>query len=258
MTADYSRELEIAKTLASEAGKIMLQYFDGDQQIEIKDDGSPVTIGDKQINTFVIARLKEAFPDDGIVGEEESTDNYGMGRKWLCDPIDGTRAYTWGLPSAMFSLALVVDGRPQVGVAYDPFLDRLYTGIVGQGSYCNGQKLAVSDSAMPGATIAVTGNLQNIINEPDYIKAITDTGAGLASFDGGVYKSTLVARGRLPGYIGKGSGPYDIAAAEVIVVEAGGKVTGLDGKQLDYAKDFQGVLVTNGIIHDQLVAVLSR
>ena len=94
----------------------MRQYFDIDQEGEWKDDGTPVTIADTAINRLVIERIVEAFPEDGVIGEEESNTEYGMGRKWFCDPIDGTKAYTWGVATAMFSLGLVVDGVPVAGV----------------------------------------------------------------------------------------------------------------------------------------------
>lgn len=256
--SDYAKERDIATSIANEAGKIMLRYFDGDQQQETKSDGSPVTIADKQINQMVIAKLTTAFPDDGIVGEEESTATYGMGRKWLCDPIDGTKSYIWGIPTAMFSLALVIDGQPIVGVAYDPFLDRMYTGVKGQGSYSNGQKLTVASQSLGQGSVAFTGNVERIIAEPELTKKVAATGAGMVAIDGAVYKATAIARGRLVAYIGQGCSPYDVAAADVIVSEAGGKMTDLDGKPLDYARNFMGVLVTNGVTHDAVIKILTN
>lgn len=252
----YSKELEIATAIAHEAGAVMLHYFDADQQRETKSDGTPVTIADKQINHMVIERLSAAFPEDGIVGEEESTSSYGPGRKWLCDPIDGTKSFVWGVPTAMFSLALVIDGRPVVGVAYDPFLDKLYTGITGQGSYCNGKKLHVSEQPLGPGAVAVTGSLEKIFANPQLARRVAATGSDLIAIDGAVYKATLIARGRLAAYIGHGCGPYDVAAVEVIVCEAGGKITDLYGEQLNYAQDFTGVLVTNGVDHTKIVKLL--
>lgn len=107
------RELEVAKSIALKAGEVMRQYFYDGQQKVIKDDGTPLTIADTTINRMVIEKLAKEFPEDGTIGEEESTTDYGQGRKWICDPIDGTKAYTWGVPTAMFSLALVVDGAPK-------------------------------------------------------------------------------------------------------------------------------------------------
>lgn len=255
---DYSRELEIASQIAKAAGVVMLEFFDADQHQELKQDGSPVTIADKTVNQLVIDELQKAFPDDGVVGEEASTASYGAGRKWLCDPIDGTKSYIWGVPTAMFSLALVVDGRPKVGVAYDPFLNKLYTAIEGQGSFCNGQRLAVSQQPLQDGWVAFSGTLERVINNLETAARVKAISAGAAVFDGGVYKCTLVARGRLPAYIGQGCSPYDVAAAELIVTEAGGSVTDLKGALLDYSQDFKGVLVSNGVDHDKLVAVLTK
>ena len=166
--SSYSKEIAIAKALALKAGKIMLKYFDGDQKVYIKSDNTPVTVADISINKLVIKELKKAFPKDGIIGEEESTTEYGQGRKWFCDPIDGTAGYTWGTPTAMFSLSLVIDGKSVVGVAYDPFLKKLYYGIKGKGSFCNGKKLKVSDIGLNGGIMAVTGSAK-LLNKLEYI-----------------------------------------------------------------------------------------
>ena|SRR3989344_2868092 len=146
--SDYSKELAAARGIAQKAGVIMRTYFEeSDLLVERKEDDSPLTKADLEINQLVIRELNGEF-DDGIVGEEESTAEYGMGRRWICDPIDGTRAFTWGVPTAMFSLGLAVDGVPVVGVAYDPFLDRLYEAAQGRGSYCNGISMHVSSKGI--------------------------------------------------------------------------------------------------------------
>jgi fructose-1,6-bisphosphatase/inositol monophosphatase family enzyme len=151
--------LEFAKGLAKQAGQIMLDYFDGDQQVEIKADNSPVTIADKTINDLVINEIAKAYPDHGVVGEEASTDKQDQEYVWFCDPVDGTKAFTWGLPTAMFSLALVTKGRPVMGVAYDPFLKRMFTAVKGQGAFCNGEKISVSSLDLyTGVRAATAGN----------------------------------------------------------------------------------------------------
>lgn len=255
---DYSRELDIASQIAKLAGKVMLDYFDTDQHQEMKQDGSPVTIADKTVNQLVIDELQKAFPEDGVVGEEASTASYGAGRKWLCDPIDGTKSYIWGVPTAMFSLALVVDGRPVVGVAYNPFLDKLYTAIAGKGSFCNGQHLAVSQQPLKDGWVAFSGTVERVMDNPDMVRRVKAISAGAAVFDGGVYKCIMVASGRMPAYIGQGCGPYDVAAAELIVTEAGGKMTNIYGQPLDYSHDFTGVVVSNNVEHEKLVAILTN
>lgn len=254
----YEKELQVARDIARKAGDIMLHYFDGDQQRVIKSDGSPVTIADTSINSLVIAELAKEFPEDGVIGEEESNTEYGMGRKWFCDPIDGTKAFTWGIPTAMFSLALVVDGRPVVGVAYDPFLNRMYTGIVGQGSSCNDQKLSVNNDGLDGGIVAMTSSVTEIVTNPVYVQKLRNAGSQLALFSGAVYKSVLVARAKTVGYFESKVNAHDMAAVEVIVAEAGGKVTGFAGEQLNYSKPFKGAVVSNGLVHDELLSSISQ
>lgn len=250
--SDYKHELETAIIIAQKAGNIMRKYFDGDQQQEIKTDGSPVTIADKEINQLVIEMLSNSFPDDGVIGEEESNSSHGMGRKWICDPVDGTKAYTWGVPTATFSLGLAIDGKPVVGVVYDPFLDRLYTAIKGSGSFCNGIRLEVSDIALDTGIVAVASDVKEITQLP-YINKIPKP----ITFSGPIYKSVLVAKGKFVGFVEAGPTDHDMIAAQVIVEEAGGKVTDLRGEQLDYSAPFAGVIVSNGKVHDELVEIVN-
>ena len=251
-TPTYSKELAVAKKIAAKSGKIMLKYFDNDQAVEVKGDKSLVTIADKLINTMVIKELRKVFPKDIVIGEEESTGEYGMGRRWICDPIDGTAGYVWGTPTAMFSIALVVDGVPVVGVLYDPFLKLLYTGVKGGKSFCNKKVLKVSNKQMNKGIFGLTGSVKHL-DERKYWSALKTSGARFAAFSGAVYKYALIARGRLVGYIEAGLNPHDVAASHVILENAGGKVTDLYGKPLDYTKPFKGAIASNGVVHDTLV-----
>lgn len=251
----FDKELQVAKNIALMAGKIMNEYFDGDQQKEHKADGSEVTIADTKINRMAIEELTKHF-DYGIVGEEESTAEYGDGYRWFCDPIDGTKAFVMGIPTSMFSLGLVIDGQPVLGVTYDPCQDKLYYGVRGEGSYCNNKKLRVSSEGLEGNFVGITSHLENVLQNPDYVKNLLNMGAKPNSSCGAVYKGCLVASGKFVGYSESGTHAHDIAAIQVIIEEAGGKVTGLDGKPLDYTKPFRGVVASNGITHEQILEAL--
>lgn len=252
----YAKELKVAKKIAKKAGKIMLKYFDADQSVEVKADKSVVTIADKLINDMTIKELAKAFPNDGVIGEEQSTSTYGMGRKWFCDPIDGTSGYVWGTPTAMFSLGLVIDGVPVFGAAHDPFLDRFYYGIKGKGSYCNGKKLQVSDKDIDGSYFAASGSVKHLITRK-YIPVLRDLGVRFACFSGAVNKSCLIAKGKFVAYVEEGVNAHDVAAVHVIVEEAGGKVTDTKGGQLDYSKPVKGAVVTNGRVHDRILQIIN-
>lgn len=254
----YTNELEQAKSLAREAGEIMRQYFDGNQEMTIKEDHSPLTIADTKINRLVIERLEAVFPDDGVIGEEESTVEFGMGRIWFCDPIDGTSAFTWGVPTAMFSLALVIDGRPVVGVCYEPMLDKLYWAVAGEGAYCNGRRLSVNTQTLEMGLLGIISDAYRLRHEAPYIDTLIDRHVNLAPFYGAVAKCVRIAEGRLAGYLEEYVSAHDVAASQVIVTEAGGRMTGLDGNEIDYSRPFKGVIVSNGIVHDELVRIVGE
>ncbi|HXY18145.1 MAG TPA: inositol monophosphatase [Candidatus Nitrosopolaris sp.] len=246
-------KLEFAQGLARKAGQIILDYFKADQKISYKTDNTPVTVADKLINSHVIERIAQTYPDHGVVGEEESTERTDQENVWICDPIDGTKAFTWGLPTAMFSLALVTEGRPVLGAAYDPFLDRMFTGIHGQGAFCNGEQLSVSKDNLQTGIMAATAEIEKFRTER--YKYILDRGIRLAVFSGFVYKMCLVAEGRLVGHTEDNVGRHDIAAMDVIIQEAGGRVTDFADKPLDYSRPFKGTVVSNGVVHDELLKI---
>lgn len=252
---EYSKEIKAAKRIALQAGEIILRYFDEEQGVEIKEDNSPVTKADLLVNELVIAELSKTFPQDGVIGEEESTTIYGQGRKWLCDPIDGTAGYIWGTPTAMFSLALVIDGEPVIGVVYDAFLKRMYVGVVGGGSYCNEKILKVSEKGLKGGHVAVTASVTRL-KTLNYVSNLQKLGVHLPVFSGAVYKSCLVAKGKFEGYIEGSVSAHDMAAVQVIVEEAGGNVTDTKGQRLDYSKPFKGAIVSNGRVHEELISAV--
>ena len=255
---NLSTELAVAKIIANKAGTIMLEYFDGDQKTEIKHDGSPVTIADKLINSMVIEELRLAFPADIVIGEEESTGEYGSGRRWFCDPIDGTKGYTWGTPTAMFSLGLVIDGTPVLGVTYDPFLDRIYWATRGSGAFCNSQPIHVSADTLATGTLAISSTVQEVRRGLPYLDSLLDSSVKTASFSGAVYKMMLVARGKMVGYTEAGVNAHDMAASQVIIEEAGGIVTDASGNTYDYTKPFRGTLSSNGVVHSELVEIIGH
>ena len=135
--------LEFAKDIAYQAGKIMIKYFNQNNRASYKGDKTIVTIADKEINSYLIARVKERYPTHAIDGEEEQEGKSNF--VWVCDPIDGTAMYARHIPVAVFSLALVIDGIPNIGVVYDPFTDNLYSAIKGKGAYKNNEKIYVNN-----------------------------------------------------------------------------------------------------------------
>jgi fructose-1,6-bisphosphatase/inositol monophosphatase family enzyme len=250
--------LNFAKQLAEQAGEIMLTYFKLGVEHETKSDATPITIADTQINKMVIDAVAEQYPLQSVLGEEESSDATDTEFLWVCDPIDGTIPFTLGIPTSLFSLALVQNGVPVLGVLYDPYLKRMFTAIKGQGAYMNGEKLQVSTEVSPKGYTTFPVVQYGVTDTAGLVgEAIRD---GLRSFSLCciTYESVLVASGQVAGAVFPGKTPWDIAAVKVIVEEAGGKVTDLYGNEQRYDRSISGAIVSNGAMHDQLVGLVKK
>ncbi len=251
--------LDFAKSLAYDAGVIMRHYYESSEKgIETKADKSPVTAADKEINDLLITRVAQTYPEHGVLGEEASSFDKGQANVWVCDPIDGTAGFILGLPTAMFSLAFVEDGKPTIAVAYDPFAERLFTAIQGQGAFCNSKPIKVSDHGIKGAIVAGPSSASGVLREQELYKDLIARGAIIPAFSGNVFKCTMIAEGKLHGRIFGGPGAHDIAAVKLLVEEAGGKVTDLEGNQQLYDRPINGAIISNGVIHDDLIAAANQ
>ncbi len=252
---DYDELLAFAVTLAQQAGTVMLAYFNKrDKDIQIKSDESPVTAADKQINQMVIDAVHSRYSTHGILAEEGSS-NAERPLLWVCDPIDGTKNFIQGIPTAAFSLAFVVDGIAQIGVIHDPFQSKTYAAVRGKQTTVNGKPVRVSDKTLlNGAQVAVTSSYRQLIERQVFIERLRTDKAEPVLVPGNVFKSTLVTSGFIDGYIFPGRSSHDVAAAKVIVESAGGKVTDLYGEEQRYDGAIFGAIISNGLIHQELVA----
>ena len=252
-TSDYSSQLAFAKDLALQAGGIMRQYFWGnDQQVTQKADTTLVTVADTTINQLVIDQVNARFPQHGVRGEEASV-RLDSNELWVCDPIDGTNGFTTGEPTAVFSLAYVVDGVPTVAVTLDPFQNRLYSAVKGQGTLCNDEPVHVSQRDVQGALIAGPGSFGEIDRTIDLFRALRDAGMRVRMFGGAVFKGNLIADGRMDGFVFPHRGAHDMAALKLIIEEAGGKMTDIEGNEQRYDQPLRGAVASNGVIHEHLL-----
>lgn len=256
----YDTELEFAKKLARAAGEIMRRNFVAGSVREWKEDTTPVTVTDTVINRLVIEKVAETFPDHNVVGEEESRQG-SSDMTWVCDPVDGTMPFSHGLPISTFSLALTADGRPVLGVVYDPFMDRLFYAATGQGAFLNDQKITVSDNGLQNALIDAEGfpSTKPVLDAgPELVSKLRAKGANVVSLWSIILPTALVAAGELTATIFNVTKPEDGAAIKVIVEEAGGCVTDLFGNEQRYDRPVRGFIASNGTVHDELVELLSE
>jgi len=248
----YDVYLEFAKDLAYKAGKVLRDNFDtsvATDTVELKKDSSPVTKVDKAINQLVIESVRERFPDHGVRGEEADSGDGTEEYQWLCDPLDGTRPYILGIPCSTFMLALTRQGEVLVAVIYEPHFDKLYYAIKGGGAFCNGQPIHVSSQSLQGNSVLAGASTYK------YAKGLVEAGAKLEPISGGGYKAVMIADGRGMATMRAGSDFHDVGPSALIIEEAGGMVTGIDGASLVYDKPIGGIIMSNGVDHDKLVAI---
>lgn len=255
----YQQYLNFAKEIAKKAGEIMLKYFNQDNGSNYKGDKTIVTLADAEINSYLIEQVKAKYPKHAVDGEEEQfgKSNY----VWVCDPVDGTAMYARHVPVAVFSLALVVDGEPVVGVVYDPFTDNLYTAIKGEGAYRNNKKISVNDYLLEDIRTychcdmwpKAKYNICEVFKELRKKTRLNDIGSITRA-------SCLVATGdySLTIFTGTEHKHCDIAAVKVIVEEAGGKVTDLFGNEQRYDQSIRGAIISNGKVHDEVVELIKK
>jgi myo-inositol-1(or 4)-monophosphatase len=250
--------VDFAKDLANQAGEIMLQHFQVGVANDIKEHegNTPVTIADKTINTLVIEAVKKAYPSHAVIGEEESYRQENAEYVWVCDPIDGTVPFVMGMPTNVFSLAMLdsKDGQPVIAVVYDPYMKRTYWATKNGGAFLNGLPIhvnAVSD--MSQAMIGGSGKRSNVIRTPEYRGEVVDRCFRTIIVGSIIYEAMLVASGQIAATVFPGAGCHDVASAKLIVDEAGGKVTDVFGHDQRYDQTVSGAVISNGLVHDELV-----
>ena len=252
--------LEFAKGIALYAGKLMIDYYNDDTRLSYKDDKTVVTIVDKKINKYLIKQVKKRYKTHSVNGEEE---NYNNKREyiWVCDPLDGTGMYVNHIPVFVFSLALVHNGEPIVGVVYNVNENKMYHAIKGKGAYCNDTKIHVNNKKL--GKLGYRTNIEifenNIIDEILLIKELKYQSK--ISSIGSVARSCMaIASGDFSCDIfpGTNHGNCDIAASYLIVTEAGGKVTDLYGNNQRYDSDIKGAIITNSISYNQILDIVKK
>jgi histidinol-phosphatase len=244
-------DLRFALELADAADAVTLPRFRAvDLDVETKPDLTPVTDADRAAERLLRERIADARPGEGVLGEEEGDD--GGETRWIVDPIDGTKNFTRGIPVWATLIALERGGAIVCGVASAPALGRRWWAARGAGAYRNGERLAVSGIASledasvsfsRSSLLGATERTLDVARRAWHMQPFSDFWAHL-----------LVAEGALEVAFEHEMSPWDNAALQVIVEEAGGRFSDLAG-----APRFDGgsAISTNGLVHDEVLALLS-
>jgi len=258
-------ELNEARRLAVAAGAILLEHYSAPPSVEWKAPGDPVTAADRAASAFIVENLERLFPGDAILSEEEPDDLKRLehSRVWMVDPMDGTREFIAKRGEFAVMIGLVVDGVPAAGVVYGPTTDKLYYGGRGAGAFmtCNGTTIPLqvsSENIASRMTIAVSrshpsSRVEQIRQQLQITKSIPSGSVGL--------KVGLICEGLAHLYVHAGSRTqvWDTCGPDAILHAAGGRMTDARGAPLRYdqleVRNLNGLVATNGIIHDRVVKV---
>ena len=227
----FDHELDVSRSAALRAGEIALRYREKGIAFESKSDGSPVTAADRECEQVIALAVEEAFPDDGILGEEGAAKASRSGRRWIIDPIDGTKDYISGLPVWATLIGLEQDGEVVAGVAHFAGRGEMYIASRGGGAYCNDHRIKISDvTDVSRATLCLTGlssfSKYSFSGELlEWIKPFWSVRCFGGSMD-----AMLVARGEAEVWIEASVKAWDLAAPKIIVEEAGAKFFDFSGE----------------------------
>lgn len=254
-----SKELKIALEAAILAGKVLRKHFENDPLREIKEDKSIVTIADKESEEIIKQTIEANFPNHSIFAEETGFIKKEHNYTWHIDPIDGTRNFANGIPYSCLSIALEFENELIVGVVYNPMTESLFYAEKGKGAYWNDKKISVSKENEQQGMVTVSSSK----NEKDYklfkellyvlapntIRSVRDFGCAALNL-------AYVARGGLEAEIQLGLHSFDFAAGVLLVLEAGGKITKLDGSEWKFPES--RFIASNGVFHDLIINEIKK
>ena len=241
-----NRDLQLALQLADAADEITMRWFRSSSlQVRTKSDRSPVSAADEETERMIRETLGREQPDDGIVGEEFGVSG-GAARRWIVDPIDATRNFIRGIPVFGTLIALEENGRIVVGVVSAPAMAKRWWAARGEGAFCNGEAIHVSQVAtIEGAYLS-----SYALTEP-YLSLARRSGRACAFSD--FWSHMLVAEGCIDIAVEPVLAPWDMAPLQVIVEEAGGRFSDVRGNA---RYDGGNGLSTNGLLHDAVLEAL--
>jgi myo-inositol-1(or 4)-monophosphatase len=243
------------------AGALQMERFGGSLRVDKKGTIDLVTDVDMAVERMFRELVAERFPDHQVLAEELGGEAaVPPGPCWVFDPIDGTTNFAHGLPIFCSSLALEIDGVAEVAAVYDPNRRELFTAERGGGAFLNGRPLRVSTTATLVDAMLVTGFPYDIHSRIEEIVGLFGAFVGRARavrrLGSAAIDLCYVAAGRMDGFWESDLKPWDIAGGALIVAEAGGRVTNMDGSA--FASRGRHVLATNGLLHGPMLEVVSR
>ncbi len=244
---------------AKEGGKILKEYFRKEYGIRYKEEqklSSIVTDADIACEKKIFQILKKKFPEYNILSEETGVEERGSAYTWIIDPLDGTQNFVLGLPEFGVAIALAKGKEVIMSVLYFPIFDELYFAEKGKGAFLNEKKISVSNvDTFSKATISL--NFESAVKRGNYsLDLPIFLKCRVYTTRCAIFFASFVASGKFDGSVVMGLFPWDVAATSLLVTEAGGKVTGINGEPFDYS--LGDLVASNEKIHDTLLSFVKK
>jgi myo-inositol-1(or 4)-monophosphatase len=254
-TADLQRELNLAREAALSAGEILERYFrDRGFEIDQKGKDNPVTTADFEADHEIKRLLRPPFPEYGWLSEEtaDNPDRLSRRRVWIVDPLDGTKEFIKGIPEFVVSIALAEDGQPILGVTYNPIRREMFWCVRGSGCYMDSQAVRVTlTPSLAHATVLASRSETSRGEWKSYEGKLRVNPIGSVA-----YKLALVAAGRADAtFTRTPKSEWDIASGAALIVEAGGRITDIDGSEMRFNKPsvkLKGFVASNTLLHEEI------
>ena len=231
----FAKELDVARRVAAEAGRLALEHWARGFEAETKDDLSPVTTADRATELLIVQRLAEAFPRDGVLGEEGAVREPRGDRRWIIDPIDGTRDFVRGIPTWGVMLALEAEGEVVVGACNLAALGELYSAAKGLGAYRNESRIRVASAKTPDQAVLCLTAFNNLRDCPFAARLLPwlEQFWAVRSM-GGCMDAMAVASGRADAWIEVEAKAWDLAPLKIIAEEAAARFFNFNGESSIY------------------------
>ena len=257
---DLQRYAAAASRAALSAGSLLAKHVGRPKTVTTKRSAIDlVTEIDRASERLIQTTLRRVEPSFGFLGEERGAWRPDADTRWIVDPLDGTNNFVHGLPIFGVSIGLEHRGTMVVGVIYDPMRRELFTAVKGGGALLNGKRIRVSPMRQLSRSLLATGFSSSFLtrDEPymSWFKALQRASHGVRRIGSTVYCLAAVAAGRLEGFYERDLWPWDIAAGMLLVEEAGGRITNVDGRPV--ALERGNLVASNRRIHRDLLRTLA-
>jgi histidinol-phosphatase len=226
----FEKELHLARSVAMHAGELAIGYQQRGVTPENKSDLSPVTIADRECEALITKLISEVFPEDGLLGEEGAARPGRSGRRWIIDPIDGTRDFVRGNPLWAVLIGLEVDGEVVAGVAHLAPQKQMFSAVKGEGVWLNEKPIRISEITSPASAVLCINGMNSMAALPFGRKTIDwMTQFWAVRSLGGCVDATMLASGQAEVWLEPKAQAWDLAPLKVILEEAGARFFNFDG-----------------------------